>query len=220
MKRGFLVVLKHSVTHFHFRCSSIKSFPSFIPHFLPKYLSLSLSLSLSLIVDEHTNTHLPHSYLSYKSTTIHALTWIQITPNSSFSFSKQHTQSPSLPLPKQSFLLSILKINLFLPSLSFISLNSRMWLNEWHSLIPHPSHITLHRSSLSHGEWIISSVLMLCELGWEVVMMCLMRDENEIEREVIVMKDDVDEMNNTCVVFVVGKHDWCDVVVWMREMER
>ena len=32
------------------------------------------------------------------------------------------------------------------------------------------------------------------------------RDENEREREVIVMKDDVDEMNNTCVV-VVGKHD-------------
>ena len=26
------------------------------------------------------------------------------------------------------------------------------------------------------------------------------------EREVIVMKDDVDEMNNTCVVVVVGKH--------------
>ena len=47
---------------------------------------------------------------------------------------------------------------------------------------------------------------MLCELSWEVVMMCLMRDENEREREVIVMKDDVDEMNNTCFV-VVGKHD-------------
>ena len=36
--------------------------------------------------------------------------------------------------------------------------------------------------------------------------MCLMRDVNEREREVIVMKDDVDEMNNTCCV-VVGKHD-------------
>ena len=46
---------------------------------------------------------------------------------------------------------------------------------------------------------------MLCELSWEVVMMCLMRDENEREREVIVMKDDVDEINNTYVV--VGKHD-------------
>ena len=30
------------------------------------------------------------------------------------------------------------------------------------------------------------------------------RDVNEREREVIVMKDDVDEMNNTCVA---GKHD-------------
>ena len=47
---------------------------------------------------------------------------------------------------------------------------------------------------------------MLCELSWEVVMMYLIRDENEREREVIVMKDDIDEMNNTCVV-VVGKHD-------------
>ena len=47
---------------------------------------------------------------------------------------------------------------------------------------------------------------MLCELSWEVVMMCLMRDENEREREVIVMKDNFDEMNNICVV-VVGKHD-------------
>ena len=37
-------------------------------------------------------------------------------------------------------------------------------------------------------------------------MMCLMRDENEREREEIVMKDDVDEMNNKCVV-VVGKYD-------------
>ena len=53
----------------------------------------------------------------------------------------------------------------------------------------------------------MSSVLMLCELSWEVVMMRLMRDENEREREVIVMKDDVDEMNNTWVG--VGKHDWC-----------
>ena len=41
---------------------------------------------------------------------------------------------------------------------------------------------------------------MLCELSWEVVMMCLMIDENERERDVIVMKDDVDGMNNTCVV--------------------
>ena len=45
---------------------------------------------------------------------------------------------------------------------------------------------------------------MLCELSWEVVMMCLMRDENKRKRDVIVMKDDVDEMNITCVD--VGKH--------------
>ena len=37
-------------------------------------------------------------------------------------------------------------------------------------------------------------------------MMCLMRDENERKIYVIVMKDDVDEMNNACCV-VVGKHD-------------
>ena len=48
---------------------------------------------------------------------------------------------------------------------------------------------------------------MLCELSWEVVMMCLMRDEKEREREVIVMKDYADEMNNTCIVVVVEKHD-------------
>ena len=34
-------------------------------------------------------------------------------------------------------------------------------------------------------------------------MMCLMRDVNEMEREVIVMKDDDDEMKNTCVVVLV-----------------
>ena len=48
---------------------------------------------------------------------------------------------------------------------------------------------------------------MLCDLNWEVVMMCLMRDENEREREAIAMKDEVDGMKNTCVVVVVGKHD-------------
>ena len=44
-------------------------------------------------------------------------------------------------------------------------------------------------------------------------MLCLMRDENEREREVIVMKDDVDEMNNTCVVVVGNMVDfimWCE----------
>ena len=53
---------------------------------------------------------------------------------------------------------------------------------------------------------------MLCELSWEVVMMCLMRDENEREREMIVMKDDVDEMNNTCFVLLLG--NLIDVIMW------
>ena len=57
----------------------------------------------------------------------------------------------------------------------------------------------------------MSSVLMLCELSWEVVMMCLMRDENEREREVIVMRDDVDEMNNTCVLLL---GNIIDVIMW------
>ena len=42
-------------------------------------------------------------------------------------------------------------------------------------------------------------------------MMCLMRDENEREREVVVMKDDVDEMNNTCVVLF---GNMIDVIMW------
>ena len=46
---------------------------------------------------------------------------------------------------------------------------------------------------------------MLCELSWEVVMMCFMRDVNVGEWEVIVMKDNDDEMNSTCLV--VGKRD-------------
>ena len=52
---------------------------------------------------------------------------------------------------------------------------------------------------------------MLRELSWEVVMMCLMRDVNEREREVIVMKDDVDEMNNTCVLLL---RNMIDVIMW------
>ena len=42
-------------------------------------------------------------------------------------------------------------------------------------------------------------------------MICLMRDENEREREVIVMKDDVDEMNNTCVLLL---GNMIDVMMW------
>ena len=54
----------------------------------------------------------------------------------------------------------------------------------------------------------MSSVLMMNELSVEVVMMCVdERDENEWERDVIVVKDDVNEMNNTCVVVVDGNDD-------------
>ena len=48
---------------------------------------------------------------------------------------------------------------------------------------------------------------------FDVMMMCLMRDENEREREVIVMKDDVDEMNNTRVLLLGKMIDammWCE----------
>ena len=34
----------------------------------------------------------------------------------------------------------------------------------------------------------MSSVLMLCELSWEIVKMCFMRDENEREEVVIVIR--------------------------------
>ena len=46
-------------------------------------------------------------------------------------------------------------------------------------------------------------------------MMCLMRDVNEREREVIVMKDDVDEMSNTCVVLLLLLlGNMIDVMMW------
>jgi len=108
-----------SVTHFHFDLFLNQIISITHPPIPPKYLSLSL------IVDEHTNTPLQNSYLSYKSTTIHVLTLIQITPQLLILLF-QTTHSISLSLPKQSFLLSILKINLFLPSSSFLSLNLRM----------------------------------------------------------------------------------------------
>ena len=144
MKRRF-VCLFWNIPSFIFIliCSSIKSFPSLIPQF-PQ----NTSLSLSLWMNTQTHTSRTHIYHTNQQPSMSSPEFKSLH-NSSFSFSKQHTQSPSLPLPKQSFLLWILKINLFLPSPSFISLDSRMWLNEWHSLIPHPSHITLHHSSLS-----------------------------------------------------------------------
>ena len=71
---------------------------------------------------------------------------------------QQHmSQSSIKSLPHQSSLFFITQINLFLPSLS-LSL-FLMWLNESNSLLPNPSHITLHHPSLS--------LWMNCvECGW------------------------------------------------------
>ena len=44
-------------------------------------------------------------------------------------------------------------------------------------------------------------------------MMCLMRDVNEREMDVIVMKDDVDEMN-TCFVFLLLLGNMIDIIMW------
>ena len=208
MKRGFLVVLKHSVTHFHFHSSSIKTFPSRIPQF-PQ------NTSLSLWMNTQTHTSLTHIYHTNQQPSMSSPEFKSL-PNSSFSFSKQHTQSPSLP--KQSFLLWILKINLFLPSLSFISLDSRMWLNEWHSLIPHPSHITLHHSSLS---WWVNH-LKCFDVVWVELGGC--DDVFDVRWEWKGKGGDCYEgwcwWNEQHMCCVVGKHDWCHHVVWMREMER
>ena len=87
------------------------------PPIPPKYLSLTLWMNTQ------THTSLTHIYHTNQQSSMSSPEFKSL-PNSSFSFSKQHTQSPSLP--KQSFLLSILKINLILPSLSFISLHSGM----------------------------------------------------------------------------------------------
>ena len=92
VKRVFLVVLKHSVTHSHFHCSSIKSFPSRIPQF-PQ----NTSLSLSLWMNTQTHTALTHIYHANQQPSMSSPEFKSL-PNSSFSFSKQHTQSPSLSL--------------------------------------------------------------------------------------------------------------------------
>ena len=90
MKGGFLVVLKHSVTHFHFHCSSFKSFPSRIPQF-PQ------NTSLTLWMNTQTHTSLTHIYHTNQQPSMSSPEFKSLH-NSSFSFSKQHTQSPSLPL--------------------------------------------------------------------------------------------------------------------------
>ena len=113
MKRGFLVVLKHSVTHSHFHLLLNQIISITNPPIPPKYLSL--------IVDEHTSTHLPHSYLSYKSTTIHVLTEIQITPQLLILLF-QTTHSISLPLPPKTIISLVNPQNQSLPPFSLIHL--------------------------------------------------------------------------------------------------
>ena len=81
-----------SITHFHFDCSSIKSFPSLILQFPPKCLSPSLSLWMN--TQRHTSrTHIYHTNQqpSMSSPEFKSL------PNSSFSFSNNTlTLPPSL----------------------------------------------------------------------------------------------------------------------------
>ena len=68
------------------------------PPILPKYLSLTSWMNTQTHTSRthiyHTNQQPSTSSPEFKS-----------LPNSSFSFSKQHTQSPSLSPPKQPFLL-------------------------------------------------------------------------------------------------------------------
>ena len=88
MKRGFLFVLKHSVTHFHFHCSSIQIISITHPPISPKYLSLSLWMNTQ------THTSLTHIYHTNQQPSMSSPEFKSL-PSSSFSFSKQHTQSPS-----------------------------------------------------------------------------------------------------------------------------
>ena len=76
---------------------------------------LNLSLSLTLWMKTQTHTHSTHSYLSYKSSKIHLL-------NNNHPCVHSHFINNTLNLSlKTIFLLSIIKINLFLPSLSHSS---------------------------------------------------------------------------------------------------
>ena len=113
-----LLTVRHS---FSFSLASeFKLFPSRIPQF-PQ------NTSLSLIVDEHTNTHIPHSYLSYKSTIIHVLTRIQITPQLLILlFQTTHSISPSLSLSQNNHFSCESSKSISSSLLSFISLDSRM----------------------------------------------------------------------------------------------
>ena len=131
-------------------CSSIKSFPSLIPQF-------TQNTSLSLIVDEHTNLHFPHSYLSYKSTTIHVLTWIQITPQLLILlFQTTHSVSLSLKTiislvnPQNQFLLPFFLIRL----IDFKNVIESMTFPYSSSITHHtPSFLSLMMSESSQVSW-------------------------------------------------------------------
>ena len=107
-------VLKHSVTHFHFDLLLNQIISITHPPIPPqKYLSLSL------IVDEHTNTPpLTHIYHTNQQPSLFSPEFNSL-PNSSFSFSKQHTQSPSL---SQNNHFSCQSSNQFLPPFSLVHL--------------------------------------------------------------------------------------------------
>ena len=80
MKRGFLVVLKHSVTHFHFHCSEIKSFP-ITHHSIPPKIPLSPSLWMN------TQTHTHPSLISV----------IQINNHPCPHLNSNHSPTPHSP---------------------------------------------------------------------------------------------------------------------------
>ena len=98
-----------SITHFHFDLFLNQIISITHPSIPPK-----IPLSLSLWMNTQTHTSLTHIYHTNQQQSMSSPSFKSL-PNSSFSFSKT-THSSSLPLPKQSFLLSILKINFFLSS--------------------------------------------------------------------------------------------------------
>ena len=85
-------VLKHSVTHFHFDLLLNQIISITHPPIPPKYLSLSLSLWMNT----QTHTSLTHIYHTNQQPSMSSPEFKSL-PNSSFSFSKQYTQPPSLP---------------------------------------------------------------------------------------------------------------------------
>ena len=132
MKRGFLVVLKNipsliltftapQSNHFH--------------HSSPN----SPKIPLSLIVDEHTRTNFPHSYLSYKSTTIHVLTRIQIPPQLLILLF-QTTHSISLSLSQ----------NNHFSYESSKSISSSLLSRSFHQHHPHNNHFPFPFIHISH----------------------------------------------------------------------